>query len=170
VYTYTFDDGGQIPNNPEFPLLVYPGILEEEYRSASGCRELFAKNGWTGNWVNGVYSYHHYHSTAHEVLGVISGQARIQFGGPQGKTLAVEAGDVVVIPAGVGHCNQGSSGDFRVVGGYAGGRQWDMNTGMDGERPQVLQNIEAVPVPDTDPVSGASGPLLDIWGKNKQDA
>ncbi len=165
MHTYLFKDDGSIPNNPDFPLLVYPEGLDVKARSASGCRKLFARNGWTGNWVNGVYSYHHYHSTAHEVLGVISGQARIQFGGPQGETVAVETGIAVVIPAGVGHCNQGSSGDFRVVGGYAGGRQWDMNTGKEGERPQVLQNIEGVPIPDTDPVSGTSGPLLDIWGK-----
>lgn len=164
MHTYLFNDDGRIPNNPDFPLLVYPGTLEDKHRSASGCRSLFTENGWTGNWVNGVYEYHHYHSTAHEVLGVISGQASILFGGPQGETLAVEAGDVVVVPAGVGHCNQGSSGDFRVVGGYAGGRQWDMNTGKEGERPQVLHNIKNVPIPDTDPVHGPSGPLLEIWG------
>lgn len=164
MQTYSFQDDGRIPNNPDFPLLVYTGVLEEEHRSASGCRTLFAENGWPRNWVNGVYTYHHYHSTAHEVLGVISGQARIQFGGPQGETLTVESGDVVVIPAGVGHCNQGSSGDFRVVGGYAGGRQWDMNTGKPEERPDVLKNIKGVPVPDADPVHGPAGPLLERWG------
>lgn len=164
--SFTFEDDGGIPNNQELPLLVYPGALSEGHRSAGGCRSLFAMNGWTGNWVDGVYGYHHYHSTAHEVLGVVSGNARVQFGGPGGEVLEVEAGDVVVLPAGTGHCNKGSSPDFRVVGGYAGGRSWDMNTGRAEERPQVLQNIRAVPLPENDPVYGESGPLLELWGEN----
>lgn len=162
--TFTFPDDGSIPNHPELPLLVYPGVLSDAQRTASACRALFAGQGWTGNWVDGVYSYHHYHSTAHEVLGVISGSARVQFGGPEGETLEVKAGDVAVLPAGTGHCNQGSSPDFRVVGGYAGGRSWDMNTGKAAERPRVLENIQQVPLPETDPVYGESGPLLDLWG------
>lgn len=160
---YFFEDDGRFPNHPDYPLLVYPGVLTERQRSRQGCRDLLADHGWTGNWVNGIYNYHHYHSTAHEVLGVISGSARVQFGGPQGEILEVGAGDVAVLPAGTGHCNWGNSGDFLVVGGYAGGRQWDMNTGKAGERPGVLENIKQVPVPAMDPVYGAEGPLLKLW-------
>ena len=57
--------------------------------------------------------------SAHEVLCVVGGNASIAFGGPEGEKIEVEAGDVVVIPAGVGHCNAGSSGDFTVIGGSA---------------------------------------------------
>lgn len=158
-----FEDRGGIPNNPRLPLLVYPGVLSGAQRSVEGCQSLFSEHGWTGNWVDGIYGYHHYHSTAHEVLGVVSGKARVQFGGPQGDILEVSAGDVVVLPAGVGHCNKGSSGDFRVVGGYAGGREWELNTGNADERPEVLENIQRVPLPGSDPVYGGSGPLLEIW-------
>lgn len=161
---YLLEDDGRIPNHPRLPLLVYPEGLSPAQQNAAACRELLAGNGWTGNWVNGIYDYHHYHSTAHEVLGVVRGKARVQFGGPEGEVLEVSAGDVVVIPAGVGHCNQDSSGDFTVVGGYAGGRQWDMNTGAAEERPRVLENIRAVPDPETDPVYGEEGPLLAAWG------
>lgn len=161
--TYLLQDDGSIPNNPRLPLLVYQGVLTGEERTPSGCKNLLRNNGWTGNWVNGIYDYHHYHSTAHEVLGVTGGEARVQFGGPEGEILEVVAGDLVVLPAGVGHCNLGSSPDFQVVGGYAGGRSWDMNTGKPEERPGVLENIKAVPVPEADPVSGEDGPLLEIW-------
>jgi uncharacterized protein YjlB len=161
VQTFLFEDDGSIPNNPTLPLLVYPGALPQPDTAA--CRALFERNGWGRTWLNGVYGYHHYHSTAHEVLGVVGGSARVQFGGQKGPTLEVRAGDVVVIPAGVGHYNEGASAGFQVVGAYPRGQNWDLRTGEPGERPQVLRNIRAVPLPATDPVYGDEGPLLAIW-------
>jgi uncharacterized protein YjlB len=99
VREYTFEDDGRIPNNPMLPLLVYPQALDSSEQDSSRCKELLAENGWGGAWVDGVFSYHHYHSNAHEVLCVVSGSASIAFGGPEGETVEVEAGDVVVIPA-----------------------------------------------------------------------
>ncbi len=163
VQTYMFEDDGKIPNNPQLPLLVYPGVLQESRELTSDCKALFQANHWHGVWINGVYNYHHYHSTAHEVLGIVSGTAQIQFGGSQGQVIQVQARDVVVIPAGVGHCNRGSSSDFRVIGAYPRGQIWDLCTGTPDERPQVIENIRRVPLPDTDPVFGADGPLLQTW-------
>ena len=108
VREYRFEDDGRIPNNPNLPLLVYPGALGETERDPSRCKERLAGNGWGGAWTNGVFSYHHYHSTSHEVLCVVGGSASIAFGGAEGEVVEVEAGDVVVIPAGVGHKNRGS--------------------------------------------------------------
>ncbi len=114
--------------------------------------------------MNGVFPYHHYHSTSHEVLCVIRGSASIAFGGPEGEVVEVEAGDVVVIPAGVGHKNEGSSGDFSVVGAYPRGQEsYDLRTGEAGERPEVLENIRSVPLPEADPLFGEGGPLLWRW-------
>ena len=164
VQEYLFEDDGRIPNNPTLPLLVYPQALGESARSAAGCKELLAGNGWGGAWVNGVFPYHHYHSNAHEVLGVIGGSASITFGGPEGATLDVQAGDLVVIPAGVGHCNEGASGDFSVVGAYPKGQErYDLRTGETGERPEVLKNIRNVGLPETDPLFGPAGPLTHRW-------
>jgi uncharacterized protein YjlB len=106
VGEYRFEDDGSIPNNPTLPLLVYPQALAEPELDPSRCRELLSENGWGGSWVDGVFPYHHYHSTSHEVLCVVGGSARIALGGPQGETIEVSAGDVVVIPAGVGHGNR----------------------------------------------------------------
>ena len=99
------------PNNPSLPLLVYPGALPEiGPRPAAAFEARFRANRWGNSWRNGVYDVHHYHSTAHEVLGVCGGSARVAFGGEGGVELEVRAGDVVVIPAGVAHRNLGKPG------------------------------------------------------------
>jgi len=164
VREYRFEDDGRIPNNPTLPLLVFPQALAERGRNPSHCKELLAGNGWGGAWVDGVFPYHHYHSTSHEVLIVVGGRAEITFGGPKGEKIGVEAGDVVVIPAGVGHRNEGSGGGFSVVGAYPEGQEnYDLRTGEEGERPGVLENIRGVPVPETDPLFGREGPLPRHW-------
>lgn len=164
VREYSFEDDGGIPNNPTLPLLFYPQVLSEDERDPSRCKELLSGNGWGGAWVDGVFPYHHYHSTSHEVLAVVGGRASITFGGPGGDTVEVEAGDLVVIPAGVGHCRESSGGGFTVVGAYPRGQEgYDLRTGEEGDRPEVLENIRNVPLPEADPLFGEGGPLLRRW-------
>jgi uncharacterized protein YjlB len=161
--TFVFADDGVIPNS-RHPLLLYQCVLEvKDEDPASRAEEIFAANRWSNSWVNGIYPFHHYHSTSHEVLGIFCGSATVRVGGEQGENVNVEAGDVIVIPAGVGHKNLGSSADFGVVGAYPEGRQWDLLRGRPGERPKADQNIAVLPVPDTDPVYGSKGPLLKLW-------
>jgi uncharacterized protein YjlB len=158
-----FKDDGAIPNNT-LPLLLYRQAFAANTKDlASVIEERFAENDWTGSWRAGVYPFAHYHSTTHEVLGVFSGSATLRLGGAQGTTVEVHPGDVLVIPAGVGHQNLQSSADFGVVGAYPGGRQWDLLRGLRGERPQADRNIAAVPLPDNDPLYGSAGPLTQIW-------
>jgi len=159
-------DDGTFPNNSRLPLLLRRGAFRFQGKGSPILIEAtFAENKWTGSWRNGIYPIHHYHSTAHEVLGVYAGNARVQFGGENGPILTVSAGDVVVIPAGVAHKNIQSSFDFRVVGAYPEGQTWDMNYGKEGERPDADRNIKNVPDPKTDPVSGRNGPLMEAWKK-----
>lgn len=159
-----FEGNGGIPNNPTLPLLLYPQALTKEEQDPSRCKELLAGNGWGGAWVDGVFPYHHYHSVSHEVLIVVSGEASITFGGPEGETVEVAAGDAVVIPAGVGHCRESSGGGFSVIGAYPEGQEnYDLRTGEEGERPEVLENVRSVPLPETDPVFGKGGPLPERW-------
>jgi uncharacterized protein YjlB len=154
------------PNNPALPLLAYQGAVALPERDPAALFEaLFAANQWGGSWRNGVYGFHHYHSTAHEVLGVYSGNARIQLGGEGGIVQAVGPGDVVVIPAGVAHKNLGASPDFGVVGAYPRGQRPDMCYGRPGERPQADERIARVPHPLLDPVYGEGGALLVRWGR-----
>jgi uncharacterized protein YjlB len=162
--TALFKDDGVIPNN-RLHLLLYRGVLPIAGEDpATRVVEVFAANNWTNSWRNGIYPFHHYHSTSHEVLGVYRGSVTVRLGGEQGRDFNVRAGDVIVIPAGVGHKNLGASDDFGVVGAYPDGRDWDLLTGKPGERPQADKNIASLPIPDNDPVFGAEGPLRGIWG------
>jgi uncharacterized protein YjlB len=158
---YRFADDGQIPNNPRLPALLYRDVAI--VGDAAGCERLFAGHGWDGLWRDGIYPFHHYHSTAHEALGIAVGRALVLLGGPRGERVELRAGDVVILPAGTGHCNLGASDDLLVVGAYPPGQRWDLRRGDPADRPAVLANIAAVPPPTTDPVFGAAGPLVALW-------
>ena len=164
VITHLIGENGLFPNNAQLPLVVCQGAFSFQGKLDPGLIEkAFSKNMWQGSWRNGLYPFHHYHSTAHEVLGIYSGTVRVQFGGEDGLMLVAGAGDVLVLPAGLAHKNLWSSHDFRVVGAYPLGTSWDMNYGKNGERPGADENIAHVPLPVRDPVYGAEGVLLKHW-------
>jgi uncharacterized protein YjlB len=154
----------RFPEATDLPLILYRATLAEEGKArAKSFEQLFARNGWPGAWRNGIYPYHHFHATAHEVLGIAAGQAAVRFGGPEGPVVEVRAGDVVVIPAGVSHCNEGSSADLLVVGSYPKGQYPDINKGTPGDDARFREKLEKVALPAADPVHGAEGPLLRYW-------
>jgi uncharacterized protein YjlB len=153
-------DDGVFPNS-RLPVLIYRAALLG--RGAPAFEELFESNRWSAAWRNGLYGVHHYHSTAHEALGIDGGRVTARLGGERGVTLTLEAGDVIVIPAGVAHKNDGASPDFRVVGAYPVGQSPDMNYGKPGERPGTDRNIARVALPAADPVRGGAGPLAKLW-------
>ncbi len=142
-------------------MLIYHAV--EAATDESACQELFAGHGWRGAWRNGIYGFHHFHSTAHEVLGIVAGRTSLILGGPNGRRFEVAAGDVLVLPAGTGHCNTGPSDELLVVGAYPDAMNWDMRRGNPAEHDEVMANIAAVPHPDQDPVRGEQGPLLSEW-------
>ncbi len=156
-----FADDGRFPNS-RLPVIIYRQALSEP--SAERFEALFDFNGWPSQWRAGVYDYDHYHSTAHECLGVASGRARLQLGGPQGRAFDVAAGDVLLLPAGIAHRCLGAE-DFLVVGAYPPGQDWDVLTGEGGERPEADSRIGKVPLPRTDPVGGQRGPVTEKWGE-----
>ena len=160
---YTFDDDGGIPNSA-LPVLLYRGAVDGE-AGAAAYEELFAGHGWLGAWRDGIFPFHHFHSTAHEVLGISRGTVDVTLGGPKGRQLTLSAGDVVVLPAGTGHFNGGSSADLLVVGAYPDGMRWDLRRGDPSEHDEVLANIARVPLPDQDPVQGPDGPLVERWAR-----
>jgi uncharacterized protein YjlB len=159
--TLTFDDDGGIPNST-LPVLVYRGALPRD-AGAAAYEDRFASNGWLGAWRDGIYPFHHFHSTAHEVLAIASGTANVVLGGPQGSRVELTAGDVVVLPAGTGHCNAGSEPGLLVVGAYPNGMRWDLRRGDPAEHDEVLANIARVPLADIDPMQGGNGPLVELW-------
>lgn len=164
ILRYLLPDDGVFPNNSLLPLLVYRKVFQlSATEQESAIKEIFESNSWNKAWTDGVYNYHHYHSTSHEVLAIIKGSARIQFGGPSGVSVFLERGDMVIIPAGVAHKNIGDDNDFTCIGAYPDGTDYDIKLGKEDERPGADENIKQVPLPPTDPVYGADGPLVKNW-------
>ena len=158
-----FKDDGIFPNNA-LPVILYKKVINFSGKgNPEIVEEVFKKNEWRNSWRNGVYGFHHYHSTAHEVLGVYSGSAQVQLGGEKGETFELNEGDVVIIPAGVAHKNLSSNADFKVVGAYPIGQSWDMNYGKPEERPASDEKIKNVPLSKLDPVYGPEGPVHEFW-------
>jgi uncharacterized protein YjlB len=163
IYHELISSNGAFPNNDQLPVLLYKGVLELPDEDADKVVEkIFAINKWSNAWTNGIYDYHHYHSITHEVLGVISGSCVVALGGSDEKQYTVQKGDVLIIPAGVAHKNISSDNNFKCVGAYPGGAEYDIKRGKPGEKSEAEKNIQHVPLPEKDPVYG-KGPLQKFW-------
>jgi uncharacterized protein YjlB len=157
-----FKDDGSIPNS-KYPLLLYRNAFKERgNKGAAWLEQHFQYNNWSNSWRNGIFDFHHYHSITHEALGIYSGSALVHLGGGQGSKVKIEAGDIIVIPAGVGHKNLGSD-NLGVVGAYPGGMMYDLMRGDPDERPKADQNIAEVLLPNEDPLLGKNSGLVNTW-------
>jgi uncharacterized protein YjlB len=163
--THKFADDGRIPNNPVLPLVLYRGGIDltgtpdpEKLIEAT-----FEENGWGDMWRNGIYPYVHYHSMIHEAMGIARGRAKVRFGGEKGREIDILAGDVVILPAGTGHQCISQSPTLVVIGAYPPTGNYNLCRGTKAEYAKAVASIPKVPLPATDPVFGASGPLLELW-------
>jgi uncharacterized protein YjlB len=158
-----------VPNNPDLPVLVYRGVLGKRTAEKDVLfQQHFMKSGWQGVWKNGIYDYHHFHTGSHEALGIASGSVMVRIGGENGKNLNLEAGDMIVLPAGTGHKKVSGSENLVVIGAYPAGQE-DYNLCRSlGECENTEEKIAAVPLPVTDPFYGTGGPLLNIWRGKSQ--
>src|SRR5690606_32551823 len=151
-------ENGPFPNNSKLPVLIYKDVfMFNDSNAAAITEQIFEANNWVNSWRNGIYDYQHYHSTAHEVLGVYEGWADVQIGGPGNDLVRIEKGDVIVLPAGTAHMRLASGNNFAIVGAYPDGQKWDMKYGEDNESDSSKKNIEKVPLPTNDPVYGLNG-------------
>jgi uncharacterized protein YjlB len=148
-------------NNPFLPVVVYKNVLPNP--DESRVKSLLKTNNWSNSWVNGIYDYHHYHSTTHEVLVALKGSCDVMLGGPGNRKIHFEAGDVLLLPAGIAHKNEGQSEDFSCLGAYPEGRDFDIKKGESGERPEADEQIQKTPIPQTDPVFGENGVMQQMW-------
>ena len=116
-----------VPNNT-LPVLLYRGVLAANAAEKPKlfC-ERFKENGWTGLWTDTIYDYMHFHSNAHEVLGIAKGNVTIRLGGENGSLFRLQAGDMLMLAAGVGHRRLGDEDGLKVIGAYPRGQShYDM--------------------------------------------
>ncbi|KAL2061101.1 hypothetical protein VTL71DRAFT_9153 [Oculimacula yallundae] len=158
-----------IPNTSiqKRPLLIYHSCFPVSASAASIEDHLISVGVVVPQWRYTMYDITHFHSTTHEVLCVCSGRAKLCFGhesNPHSLTLTVQKGDVIIIPAGVGHrlMDDFQSG-FELVGSYPRGMYCDMCCGKKGEAGKV-EGIERLKWFERDPVYGDEGPLVDAGG------
>ncbi len=161
-----FAVAGGIPNS-RLPLLLYRTAVGTAGSDPAAAFEgRFARHGWVGAWRDGIYDFPHYHTTAHEVLGIARGWARVRFGGEAGETIRVAAGDVAVLPAGTGHERLEGSADLLVVGAYPDGQEADLvRADRQPLTAAAIARIAAVPLPEQDPVRG--GPMK-AWREGRE--
>uniref|UniRef100_A0A7S2BYP1 Cupin type-2 domain-containing protein n=1 Tax=Florenciella parvula TaxID=236787 RepID=A0A7S2BYP1_9STRA len=158
------DPDSGFTNNAQWPLIVYKHALrmdeDEDEGQDQGCDRmvsLMVSNGWTRPWAWGVFSYHHYHSTAWEALLCVQGSADIQLGGPQGPTFDVQPGDCLLIPPGVAHKQLSEQGGFTLLGAYPdhnGCRTPSADTCRRAPTAKQQASIERCPAPLRCPLFG----------------
>lgn len=163
IVTFSFQENEYFPNNPKLPVLIYQKVFDEQRVTPEDIELVLYRNNWRYSWRNGIYTFHHYHSTAHEVLVVYSGWAEVQLGGPNQEILRIEKGDLVILPAGTAHKKINSGDGFAVIGAYPDQQAWDMNYGKPEETEQAKNNIEKVKIPGKDPIFGNQGPVFEHW-------
>ncbi|KAF4124785.1 Cupin [Geosmithia morbida] len=156
---------GLIPNTSlqDKPLLIYHSAFAGSPSAEKIESHLRSLGVVEPQWQYSMYSTTHFHSTTHEVLCVSAGRARLCFGGEENDgrvEVDVSPGDVIVVPAGVGHrlLREEGGGAFQMVGCYpVGNQQWDMCYGNPSEKSKI-DGIASLPWFKRDPVYGAHGP------------
>jgi uncharacterized protein YjlB len=155
---------GWVPNNDHLPVLIYRAAIKPvpNHRVAT-FEDRFRSNWWMPQSRNSIYDFHHYHSTAHEVMGFAVGEARLILGGEGGHEVTLRVGDVVVLPAGTGHCKVDASNDLMVIGAYPQDMDWDIC--RNAPTPEMVDRMRRLKIPNFDPVTGFEGSLPRLWPK-----
>src|SRR3569832_1160446 len=154
---------GKMPNS-DLPVVIYRNAVGGEDLERV-FRQLFTHKGWGGLWTDGIFGYNHFHSNAHEVLGVIDDTAMLVLGGDAGQEIDISRGDVLILPAGTGHRRLRAGQDFLVVGAYPKGQE-RFDIYVDSALCANYRNrLRAVEMPSADPLFGKDGPLVSLWAE-----
>ncbi|MGQ7260812.1 cupin domain-containing protein [Vreelandella sp. V005] len=158
------DDTTGYPNSP-LPVLIYRQVLDtgSAEERAESFEAMFKRHGWPPAWRYHLYDFDHFHSTAHEALGIFRGQARARLGGPNGQETVLKAGDVLVLPAGVGHASIEADEDFCMVGAYPPGQEPEIERGDPAQLKAAQERVADVALPEDSPVDGS---LATLWGES----
>lgn len=157
----SFEPAAGMPNSP-LPLIFAEAAIQGP-GDPDAVKALLRRHGWQGTWLYTIYDFWHYHTTGHEVLACVAGEAEVGFGGDTGLRRPMRPGDAVIIPAGVGHRRFSASRDFAVVGAYPPGQ--DGTVVRAGEKPldAAAAEIATLALPDYDPIDGRRPGRLAAW-------
>ncbi|CAN8095270.1 unnamed protein product [Discula destructiva] len=183
ISTHLISAHHRLPNSSvlQKPLLIYHSVFSSGSSSSSSNSgssssisasavetHLIAVGVVEPQWRYSMYRTTHFHSSSHEVLCVTAGRAKLCFGGednPARVEPTVQAGDVMVLPAGMAHRLlddlSGAGGCFEMVGSYPRGCHWDMCYGK-AEEDERVTRIGELPWFERDPIFGDRGPVLDV--------
>lgn len=154
---------GGVPNNP-LPVIIYHRVIPPNVvDNADYLEHLFSTNGWPPQWRYGIYTFTHFHSNTPEALGVFSGSAKVQIGGEKGSIIEVNVGDVLLLPAGVGHKQISADDNFMMVGAYPPNTTADLCHDEPSKLAARIKAVAKVPLPETDPVTGHSEGSMLLW-------
>ncbi|NYS79331.1 MULTISPECIES: cupin [Halomonadaceae] len=117
---------------------------------------MFKRHGWPPAWRYHLYDFDHFHSTAHEALGIFRGHGWAA----HGQELMLYSGDVLVLPAGVGHASLEANDDFCMVGAYPPGQEPEIERGDPAQLEVAQERVAAVALPEDSPVGGS---LAELW-------
>ncbi len=165
THVFLLDDDGVFPNNEHLPVVMYEHAFQisNEEEAANRIEKLLEENTWHHPWRNGIFDYHHFHSTAHEVLVCYAGNAKVLLGGPSGVLVEFKQGDALILPAGTAHKCEQATADFKCIGAYPLHQLFDICYGKTEERAKNREDILKVPLPLADPIYGTDGPLVFHW-------
>uniref|UniRef100_A0A7S1BIQ6 Cupin type-2 domain-containing protein n=1 Tax=Corethron hystrix TaxID=216773 RepID=A0A7S1BIQ6_9STRA len=155
AYRLFMKSDGTFPNNPNHPLLIFRGTSNFTGKEDEGRRAL-QKAGWTAPWKWIVFPYHHYHSSAWEILMCVRGSGLLQLGGEAGPEISVEVGDIILIPPGFVHKQLSSFGGFSILGSYPSvkGKNVKIDEIRGPATQTQLENILRCESPKNEPVTG----------------
>ena len=141
-------------------MLLYRKALRfnRKHDPAATLEAVFNAHSWSEAWRNGIYDFVHYHSMIHEVLGIARGSATLRLGGNKGKTIKVTAGDVILVPAGVGHECLKATKQFLVIGAYPPTGTYNECHGSFQEHDKAVASIRRVATPKQNPLFGSAKP------------
>ncbi|KIV77169.1 hypothetical protein PV11_08992 [Exophiala sideris] len=166
--TYYLKPNRHAPNS-DLPVLIYRDCLPLPL-SEGNAKEFLESHAWIQGGTWGHISTRHFHPNTHECYGVFQGESTLLLGCGKndsggGQEIDVRAGDVIVLPAGTGHCSTESSQDYRYIGVYPqGAPKWRNELGKEPiDLEEFRQETTAVAMPKEDPVNGPDGPLLKLW-------
>lgn len=153
------------PNN-SLPVLYYEGAIKNLTDSPEAAQEVqafFKENGYSNIWIDGIFSYHHFHSNTHEALACLAGEAEVQLGGPDAEIFLFRKGDVLLLPAGTTHKQINATEEFKIIGAYPNGIEPDLQKGSLEAYSEIKKRISEVPIPETDPLNKKEGATFDHW-------